>query len=81
MYQMDVKYVFLNKILEEKFYIEKPKGFVDPRKRNMVCKLQKALYGLNQVARSWYERLYHYLLKISFERTNDNRNLYLKSES
>ena len=35
-YQMDVKSTLLNGILDEEVYIEKPEGFVDPRKRNMV---------------------------------------------
>ena len=30
--------------------------------------------------RTWYERLYKYLVKIGFERTDDNNNLYLKTE-
>ena len=44
----------------------------------MVCKLHKALYGLKQAPRAWYERLHNYLIKIGFQRTNDNSNLYIK---
>ena len=47
-YKMDVTSTFLNGILEEEVYIEKPKGFVEPNQRYMVCKLNKALYGLKQ---------------------------------
>ena len=78
-YQMDVKSIFLNGILEEEVYIEQPKGFVDDNK-DMVCKLHKALYYLKQAPRAWYERLYKYLVKIEFERTDDNNNLYIKEE-
>ena len=44
----------------------------------MVCRLHKYLYGLKRTPRAWYERLHNYLVKIGFERTNDNNNLYLK---
>lgn len=80
-YQIDVKSLFLNGILEEEVYIDQLEGFVDPNKRNMVCKLHKDLYRLKQAPRSWYERLHNYLVKINFTRTNENKNLYLKSES
>ena len=77
---MDVKLAFLNGILEEEVYIEHPKGFVDPNNKNMVCRLHKALYDLKQAPRAWYERLHKYFVKIGFERTNDNINLYMKIE-
>ena len=66
-YQIDVKFAFLNDTLEKEFYIELPEGF-----KNMVCRLHKALYGLKQAPTTWYERLYNYFVKIEFERTNDN---------
>ena len=77
-YQMDVKSAFMNGILEEEVYIEQPKGFADEHNANMVCKLHKALYGLKQAPRAWYERLHTYLVKVGFERTHDNINLYMK---
>ena len=40
--------------------------------------LHKALYGLKQAPRAWYERLHNYLIKIGFQRTNDNNSLYSK---
>ena len=46
----------------------------------MVCKLHKALYGLKQAPRAWYERLHKYLVKIGFERIDDNNHMYIKSE-
>ena len=75
---MDVKSTFLNGILDEEVYIEKLEGFIDPDKKDMVCKLHKALYGLKQAPRAWYERLHNYLIRIGFQRTNDNSNLYIK---
>ena len=77
---MDVKFAFLNGILEEEVDIEQPEGFVDDNNKDMVCKLHKTLHGLKQVPRAWYERLHKYLMKIVFERTDDNINLYIKTE-
>ena len=79
-YQMNVKFTFLNRVLKVEVYIEQPDNFVDPKKSNIVCRLHKALYGLKQAPRAWYERLHNYLINIGFENTNDNNNLYLKIE-
>ncbi|KAJ9546872.1 hypothetical protein OSB04_019415 [Centaurea solstitialis] len=52
-WQMGVKTAFLNGKLTEDVYMQQPKGFVDPKNPNKVCKLQKSIYGLKQVSRSW----------------------------
>lgn len=44
-------------------YIEIPKGTETEANKNMVCKLLKALYGLRQSPRLWYERLSGFLLE------------------
>ena len=53
---------------------------MDDNNKDMVCKLHKALYGLKQAPRARYERLQKYLVKIGFERTDDNKNLYIKTK-
>jgi hypothetical protein len=60
-YQMDVKYAFLNGNLEEEVYIEQPKGFLLSENKDHVCKFKKSLYGINQAPRAWYSRLDKYL--------------------
>ena len=77
---MDLKSTFLNGILEEEVYIEQLEGFVDDNKKDMVCKLHKALYDLKQAPRAWYERLHKYLVKIGFERIDDTNNLYIQKK-
>ena len=67
LYQMDVKSGFLNNFLNEEVFIEQPKGFQDPHFLNHVLKLKKALDGLKQAPRAWYDRLTTYLLDHGFK--------------
>ena len=46
LYQMDVKFAFLNGYLNEEVFVEQPKGFQDPYFPDHVLRLKKALYGL-----------------------------------
>jgi hypothetical protein len=48
LYQMNVKSVFLNGVIQEEVYVRQPLGFENPKYPNRVYKLSKALYGLNQ---------------------------------
>ncbi|WVZ84797.1 hypothetical protein U9M48_031784 [Paspalum notatum var. saurae] len=54
---MDLKSAFLNGFIQKEVYVRQPPGFEHPKFPNRVFKLQKALYGLNQAPRAWYERL------------------------
>eukprot|EP00253_Pinus_taeda_P006804 PITA_06804 len=47
-FQMDVKFAFLNGYLEEEVYIDQPDGFILRNDPNLVCRLKKELYGLKQ---------------------------------
>ncbi|XP_010319913.1 uncharacterized protein [Solanum lycopersicum] len=51
-HQHDVKSTFLNGLLAEEIYLEKPDGFSTPKKKNQVYLLTKALYGLKQAPRA-----------------------------
>jgi hypothetical protein len=45
---MDVKTTFLNRIIEEEVYIEKPQGFEVHGGEFHVCRLKKSVYKLKQ---------------------------------
>ncbi|KAL0454779.1 UNVERIFIED_CONTAM: Retrovirus-related Pol polyprotein from transposon RE2 [Sesamum latifolium] len=58
MYQMDIKNAFLYGDLNETIYMEQHPGYVaQGEKQRMVCKLKKAIYGLKQSLRAWFDRL------------------------
>nr|GEV59566.1 hypothetical protein [Tanacetum cinerariifolium] len=67
-YQMDVKSAFLYRTIEEEVYVCQPPGFEDPDHPDKVYKVVKALYGLHQAPRAWYETLATYLLENADER-------------
>lgn len=54
---LDVETAFLQGELEEKVYMQQPEGYVDPHHPNLVCKLNKAIYGLKQSGRVWNVKL------------------------
>jgi hypothetical protein len=63
LYQMNVKSAFLNGVIQEEVYVWQPSGFESPKYPDRVCKLSKALYGLEQALRAWYARLKTFLLE------------------
>ncbi|GJW29836.1 putative ribonuclease H-like domain-containing protein [Tanacetum coccineum] len=65
-YQMDVKSAFLYGKIEEEVYVCQPPGFEDLEFPDRVYKVEKALYGLHQAPRAWYETLSTYLLDNGF---------------
>ncbi|GKC20537.1 putative ribonuclease H-like domain-containing protein [Tanacetum coccineum] len=77
-YQMDVKSAFLYGTIEEEVYVYQPPGFVDPAHPNKVYKVIKALYGLHQAPRAWYETLSSFLLKNDFRRGTIDKTLFIK---
>lgn len=61
LYQMDIESVFLNRFLDEKVYVEQPKGLTDPSSPGHVYKLKNTLYGMKYALRDWYERLIEFI--------------------
>nr|GEX70273.1 hypothetical protein [Tanacetum cinerariifolium] len=77
-YQMDVKSSFLYRKIEEEVYVCQPLGFEDLDFLDRVYKVEKALYGLHQVPRAWYETLSTYLLDNGFQSRKINKILFIK---
>ncbi|GJU80397.1 putative ribonuclease H-like domain-containing protein [Tanacetum coccineum] len=77
-YQMDVKSAFLYGQIEEEVYVCQPLGFEDPDHPDKVYKVVKALYGLHQAPRAWYDTLANYLLCNGFERGKIDQTLFIK---
>ncbi|GJR36712.1 putative ribonuclease H-like domain-containing protein [Tanacetum coccineum] len=78
---MDVKSAFLYGTIEEEVYVCQPPGFEDPQFPDKVYKVEKALYGLHQAPRAWYETLSTYLLKNRFRRGTIDKALFIKKDN
>ncbi|GKC50600.1 putative ribonuclease H-like domain-containing protein, partial [Tanacetum coccineum] len=79
-YQMDVKSAFLYGTIVEEVYVTQPQGFKDPDYPDKVYKVVKALYGLYQAPRAWYETLANYLLGNGFKRGKIDQILFIKKQ-
>ena len=75
---MDVKSVFFHEDLDEKIYMEQPKGYEVYRKMPLVCKLNKCLYGLKQSPRKCYKNFDAFMRSQSYDWCYEDSCLYMK---
>ncbi|GJV38612.1 putative ribonuclease H-like domain-containing protein [Tanacetum coccineum] len=79
-YQMDVKSArvpFYMVLLKRRCMCL---GFEDPQFPDKVYKVEKALYGLHQAPKAWYETLSTYLLENGFRRGTIDKTLFIKKD-
>ncbi|GKB09414.1 retrovirus-related pol polyprotein from transposon TNT 1-94 [Tanacetum coccineum] len=76
-YQMNMKFAFLNNELEEEVYSEQPLGFMKAGKETQVHKQNKALHGLKQ---AWNTRIDLYLKKNKCLQCPYEHALYVKKD-
>ncbi|GJZ89473.1 putative ribonuclease H-like domain-containing protein [Tanacetum coccineum] len=69
---------FLYGKIEEEVYVCQPPGFEDPDFPDRVYKVEKALYGLHQDPKAWYETLSTYLLDNGFQKRKIDKTLFIK---
>ncbi|GKA94552.1 ribonuclease H-like domain-containing protein [Tanacetum coccineum] len=71
---------FLYGTIEEEVYVTQSLGFKDLDNPDKVYKVVKALYGLHQAPRAWYETLANYLLGNGFKRGKIDQTLFIKKQ-
>ena len=65
-HQMDIITAFLHGHLQEEVYMEQPPGYVKEGQENLVCLLQRSLYGLKQSPRCWNDTFCDYMKELGF---------------
>ncbi|GJY21272.1 putative ribonuclease H-like domain-containing protein [Tanacetum coccineum] len=78
--KMDVKSAFVYGKIEEEVYVCQPPGFEDPDFPDKVYMVEKALYGLHQAPKAWYETLSTYLLDNGFHRGKIDKTLFIRRD-
>ena len=77
---MDFKAAYLNAPIDCDIYVEQQKGYekTGENGENLVCKLNKSLYGLKQNGRNWNVTLHEYLSKEGFVQSLADPCVYRK---
>jgi len=65
----------------ENVYMLQPQGFLNEEHPEHVCKLQRYLYGLKQVAKAWFHHLSSFLLHYGFVASKMNASLFIHSHN
>ncbi len=80
--QIDIKGAYLNGELtkDEVIYMKQPPGYSvsDPNGTNLVCHLQKTLYGLKQSGRRWYQKLVEIMDQLGFKRCEVDQAVFYR---
>jgi len=78
LYQCDVVTAFLNGYLKEDIYMNQPVGYEVKGKEELVCKLERRLYGLKQSPREWNAVLNAFMQEVGFKRVAPDEAMYIK---
>ncbi|PKU62899.1 Retrovirus-related Pol polyprotein from transposon TNT 1-94 [Dendrobium catenatum] len=80
--QFDISNAFLHGDLHDEVFMKQPPGFVDSQYPHYVCKLNKAIYGLRQAPRQWFNKLTQSLLQFgfTFSKADPSLLIYTKSQ-
>jgi hypothetical protein len=75
--QLDVSNAFLHGTLQEHVLYQQATGFADSARPNMVCLLNKSLYGLRQAPQAWLDCFVSFAIKLGFRPTRSDSSLFV----
>ncbi|GKC16734.1 putative ribonuclease H-like domain-containing protein [Tanacetum coccineum] len=72
--------MMMKMLIKEEVYVCQLPGIEDPDFPDREYKVEKALYGLHQASRAWYETLSTYLLDNRFQRGKIDKILFIRRD-
>jgi Reverse transcriptase (RNA-dependent DNA polymerase) len=75
---INTKGAYLNGKLDDTVYMRQTEGFIKPGEENLVCKLNKGIYGLKRSGRVWHGTLKAKLEKLGFMAREADRTVFFK---
>lgn len=57
--------------------MNQPPGYENSTHPDYVCHLQKAIYGLRQTPKSWYDALTYYLIRMRYKMSEFDNSLFV----
>lgn len=77
---LDVTTAFLNGSLTETVFMMQPEGLNNSANNNYVLRLKRAIYGLKQASRVWYEKVENVLKVLGYKKSKYEPCVYMKYE-
>jgi hypothetical protein len=59
--------------------MQQPQGYEVKGKENLVCRLNKSLYGLKQDPRQWYLKFDRFMTEQGYSKCHSDHCVYFKS--
>ncbi|CAL2265004.1 unnamed protein product [Prunus armeniaca] len=78
LHQLNVQNAFLHGHLDEEVYMLPPPGF-RPQGENLVCRLNKSLYGLKQAKLNWFSKFSNAIKMEGFNQSKTDYSLFSRS--
>lgn len=79
-HQVDVRSAYLYSLLNDEIYLEVPRGYQPRHLPCTILKIKKAMYGLPQSGKLWYDHLKRTLEKLGFQSLKNDEAIFTNGE-
>ena len=77
LWSVDISHAYFNGEINRDVYMEQPEGFAEGNPKKVICKLNKAVYGMKQGGNRWNRKMRAVLESMGFKQTYSNAAVYI----